>query len=219
VSLLSKVSFFFCSNCLCRFFSVFCRRSQVWAPCPRFALPNSLFLNRRCCLPSDFISAPESRAAWAGHPLPPAAVRSGLPVQWFFLFSPCSWASAPAGSCSAFCFATVSCFACEIGSCVEAWYLLLHVWFLILIGEAGIILQLPDQKVWVLLVLITFTRWFPKYVRKVFDEIPVRAWTNFFAWFYHHNFARVLASIDSCFRYDSRFPNLVLRASSLTIAM
>jgi hypothetical protein len=50
--------FFFCSNRLCRFFSVYYRRSQVWAPCPRFSLPSSLFLCRRCCPASDFISAP-----------------------------------------------------------------------------------------------------------------------------------------------------------------
>jgi hypothetical protein len=73
--------FFFCSNCLCRFFSVYCRRSQVWAPCPQFSLPSSLFLCQRCCLPSNFIFVPESHAVRAGCPLSPAAARSGLPVR------------------------------------------------------------------------------------------------------------------------------------------
>jgi hypothetical protein len=49
------------------------------------------------------------------------------------------------------------------------------VWFSILVGEAGIVLELPDQKAQVFSVLIVFTRWFAKYGRKVFDEMPVRA--------------------------------------------
>jgi hypothetical protein len=53
------------------------------------------------------------------------------------------------------------------------------VWFSILVGEAGIVLQLSDQKAQVFLVLIAFTRWFPEYFYEVFDEMPVRDWTNF----------------------------------------
>jgi hypothetical protein len=39
----------------------------------------------------------------------------------------------------------------------------------------GCVLELPDQKARVFLVLIAFTRWFSEYARKVFDEMRVRA--------------------------------------------
>jgi hypothetical protein len=41
--------------------------------------------------------------------------------------------------------------------------------------EAGVILEPPDKKAQVFIVLITFTRWFLEHARKVFDEMSVRA--------------------------------------------
>jgi hypothetical protein len=39
--------------------------------------------------------------------------------------------------------------------------------------EVGHLLELPDQKARVFLVLIALTRWFSEHTRKVFDEMPV----------------------------------------------
>jgi hypothetical protein len=36
------------------------------------------------------------------------------------------------------------------------------------------VLELPDQKARVVLVLITLTQWFVEYTRKVFGEMPMR---------------------------------------------
>jgi hypothetical protein len=85
--------------------------------------------------------------------------------------------------------------------------------------RTGIVLELPNQKAQVFLVLIAFTRWFSEHARKVFSEMTMRTWTNFWSDSCHHSLARVLASINSGFRCDSRVHNLVPRASSLSIAM
>jgi hypothetical protein len=44
----------------------------------------------------------------------------------------------------------------------------------IVVGEAGIILELSDQKTCIFLVLIAFTQRFLEHVRKVLDEMFVR---------------------------------------------
>jgi hypothetical protein len=49
--------------------------------------------------------------------------------------------------------------------------------------------------------------------------MSVRTLTDFLSDFCHHSLARVLTNFDLCFRYDSRFPNPVPRASSLSIAL
>jgi hypothetical protein len=38
----------------------------------------------------------------------------------------------------------------------------------------GIVLEPPDQKAWVFLVLSVFLRWFFGHAHKVFDEMPMR---------------------------------------------
>jgi hypothetical protein len=41
--------------------------------------------------------------------------------------------------------------------------------------EGDVILEAPDQKSQVFIVLIDLTRWLPEHVCKVFDEMSVRA--------------------------------------------
>jgi hypothetical protein len=48
-------------------------------------------------------------------------------------------------------------------------------WCGLLQGESGVVLELPDQKAQVFLVLIALTGRFSKHARKVFDEMPMRA--------------------------------------------
>jgi hypothetical protein len=83
--------------------------------------------------------------------------------------------------------------------------------------EVGVIFELSDQKARGFLVLIALTWLFSEYTHKVFGEIFVRIYTNFWSNFYRHSLAYVLTSIDSYFHCDSRFPNPILRATSLSI--
>jgi hypothetical protein len=41
--------------------------------------------------------------------------------------------------------------------------------------RGSVILEPPDQKIRVFVVVIALTRWFSEHARKVFDEISVRA--------------------------------------------
>jgi hypothetical protein len=69
-------------------------------------------------------------------------------------------------------------------------------WCGLLQGEAGVVLELPDQKARVFLVLIALTRRFPEHARKLFDEMPVRTQTDFFSDFCRRSLARDLTCID-----------------------
>jgi hypothetical protein len=60
---------------------------------------------------------------------------------------------------------------------VSAALLFESFWFCVcelLQGEAGVVLELPDQKVQGFLVSIALNRLFFKHAHKVFGEIPVR---------------------------------------------
>jgi hypothetical protein len=84
--------------------------------------------------------------------------------------------------------------------------------------ESVLFLSYRIKKARVFLVLIDFTRWFSEHECNVFDEMPMRSWTDLQSDSCRRSLTRVLTNIDSCFRYDSRVPNQVLRASSLSIA-
>jgi hypothetical protein len=90
----------------------------------------------------------------------------------------------------------------------------------IVVDKSRIALEQSDQKGWVFWVLIALTRWFLEHAHKVFGEIPVRTWTDFWSSFFcRHSLACILANINSCFHCDSRFSNSVPRASDLSISM
>jgi predicted Na+-dependent transporter len=80
-------------------------------------------------------------------------------------------------------------------------------------GEAGIVFETSDQKTQGFLVLITLKWLFFKHTHKLFGEMPVRTWTDFYLIFVVDLAHALLASIIGLLMC-LQVPNPVSRADS-----
>jgi hypothetical protein len=69
--------------------------------------------------------------------------------------------------------------------------------------EPVLFLSYRIKKIEFFLVLFALAQWFLKHAHKITSEMYVRIWTDFWSDFYRHSLARVLASINMCFRCGS----------------